>query len=433
MNSGGFPVDSLRCTAVRRWLWYDAVSLRSRSSQLPASRSMPRSRRSPETTPVVVACCRTAIGRADSQRGQFRNVRGDELAAAVVAAVVERSGVDPVTIDDVVVGATQQRGELGGNVARSIGLLAGLPLTTAATSVNRLCGSSLQALAQACHAIAAGAENVQVVAGVEHMDHLPMDSDLDIHPRAFAGSSRGVLSMGLTAEHLASSRGIARRRQEEYALESHRRAAAATAAGQFATEIIPVPGLDPQGMLVLAEHDQSIRADTSLEAMADLPPAFLPKVGSVTAATSAPLSDGAAAMLVMSEAEARRQGCPLLALVLATAVVGLPPAVMGLGPVPASRKALARAGLSLADIDLIELNEAFAAQTLACLDDLDLDAEQVNPRGGSLALGHPLGASGARIATTLLHTMQDRQAALGLATMCIGMGQGIAVVFEAVG
>ncbi len=167
--------------------------------------------------------------------------------------------------------------------------------------------------------------------------------------------------------------------------------------------------------------------------MADLPPAFLPKVGSVTAATSAPLSDGAAAMLVMSEAEARRQGCPLLALVLATAVVGLPPAVMGLGPVPASRKALARAGLSLADIDLIELNEAFAAQTLACLDDLDLDAEQVNPRGGSLALGHPLGASGARIATTLLHTMQDRQAALGLATMCIGMGQGIAVVFEAVG
>jgi acetyl-CoA acyltransferase len=318
-------------------------------------------------------------------------------------------------------------------VARSIGLLAGLPLTTAATSVNRLCGSSLQALAQACHAIAAGAENVQVVAGVEHMDHLPMDSDLDIHPRAFAGSSRGVLSMGLTAEHLASSRGIARRRQEEYALESHRRAAAATAAGQFATEIIPVPGLDPQGMLVLADRDQSIRADTSLEAMADLPPAFLPKVGSVTAATSAPLSDGAAAMLVMSEAEARRQGCPLLALVLATAVVGLPPAVMGLGPVPASRKALARAGLSLADIDLIELNEAFAAQTLACLDDLDLDAEQVNPRGGSLALGHPLGASGARIATTLLHTMQDRQAALGLATMCIGMGQGIAVVFEAVG
>ena len=394
---------------------------------------MPSSRRSPETTPVVVACCRTAIGRADSQRGQFRKVRGDELAAAVVAAVVERSGVDPVTIDDVVVGATQQRGELGGNVARSIGLLAGLPLTTAATSVNRLCGSSLQALAQACHAIAAGAENVQVAAGVEHMEHLPMDSDLDIHPRAFAGSSRGVLSMGLTAGHLASSRGIARRRQEEYALESHRRAAAATAAGQFATEIIPMSGLDPQGMLVLADRDQSIRADTSLEAMADLPPAFLPKVGSVTAATSAPLSDGAAAMLVMSEAEARRQGCPLLARVLATAVVGLPPAGMGLGPVPASRKALARAGLSLADIDLIELNEAFAAQTLACLDDLGLDAEQVNPRGGSLALGHPLGASGARIATTLLHTMQDRQATLGLATMCIGMGQGSAVVFEAVG
>ncbi len=393
---------------------------------------MPIPRRSPEATPVVVACCRTAIGRADGQRGLFRNVRGDELAAAVVAAAVDRSGVDPATIEDLLVGASQQRDELGGNVARSIGLLAGLPLETAATTVNRLCGSSLQTLAQACHAIVAGSENVQVVAGVEHMGHLPIDSAIDIHPRALAGSSRAVLSMGMTAEHLAASRGISRRRQEEYALESHRRAAAATAAGAFDAEIVPVQGLDPEGVVTLANRDQSIRGDTSLEVMASLPPAFLPEVGSVTAATSAPLSDGAAALVVMSKAEARRQGLTPLARVLATAVVGVPPAVMGIGPVPASRKVLERAGLSLADIDLVELNEAFAVQTLACLDELGLDHERVNVRGGSLAIGHPLGASGTRITTTLIHAMREQQASLGLATMCIGLGQGIAAVFEVV-
>ena len=394
---------------------------------------MPILRCTPEATPVVVACCRTAIGRADSRRGLFRNVRGDELAAAVVKAAVDRSGVDPTTIEDLLVGASQQRDELGGNVARSVGLLAGLPLEVAATTVNRLCGSSLQTLAQACHAIAAGCENVQVVAGVEHMGHLPMEAAIDIHPRALAGSSRAVLSMGMTAEHLAASRGISRRRQEEYALESHRRAAAVTAAGAFQAEIVPVQGLDPEGMVTIAERDQSIRDDTSLELMASLSPAFLPEVGSVTAATSAPLSDGAAALMVMSEAEAQRQGLTPLARVLATAVVGVPPAVMGIGPVPASRKVLDRVGLSLADIDLFEINEAFAAQTLACLDDLGLDHERVNVHGGSLAIGHPLGASGARIATTLIYAMRERQACLGLATMCIGLGQGIAVVFERVG
>lgn len=393
---------------------------------------MPRPARSSETTPVVVSCCRTAIGRADHDKGIFRHVRGDELAATVVAAVVNRSGVDPTTIEDVLVGATQQRAELGGNVARSIGLLAGLPFATSATSINRLCGSSLQALAQACHAIAAGAENVQIVAGVEHMGHLPMDSDLDIHPRAFASSSRAVLSMGLTAEHLATSRDIGRRRQEEYALISHQRAATATATEVFAQEIVPRHGLDEHDAVVTVNQDQSIRGDTSLEAMAKLKPVFLPHIGSVTAATSAPLSDGAAALLVMSEAEAKRQGLSPLARVLATAVVGLPPAVMGLGPVPASRKVLARARLTLSDIGLIELNEAFAAQVLACLDELEIDDEQVNVHGGSLAIGHPLGASGARIATTLLHAMQRQQVSLGLATMCVGMGQGIAVVFEAV-
>jgi acetyl-CoA acyltransferase len=391
------------------------------------------SRRDPATTPVVVACCRTAIGRAHATKGIYRNVRGDELAAAVVRAVVERSGVDPATIDDVVLGATQQRGELGGNVARTVALLADLPFTTAGTTVNRLCGSSLQALAQACHAIVAGAADVQVVAGVEHMHHLPMESAVDIHPRALARTSRGMLSMGLTAEHLAAAHGILRRRQEEFALDSHRKAARAAAGGLFADELVPVCGHDESGAVAEARRDQSIRDDTSLEAMAALEPAFLPRIGSITAATSAPLSDGAAALLVMSEAEARRQALEPLARVVATAVVGVPPAAMGTGPIHATRRLLARGaagGVGLADIDLVELNEAFAAQALHCIDELGLDPARVNVRGGSLAIGHPLGASGARIATTLLHALRAGGGRYGLATMCIGLGQGIAVLFE---
>ena len=387
----------------------------------------------PATTPVVVACRRTAIGRAHPTRGVFRHVRGDELAAAVVEAVVSQSGVDPDTIEDLVLGATQQRGELGGNVARSVALMAGLPLATAGTTVNRLCGSSLQALAQACHAIVAGAEDVQVVAGVEHMQHLPMEADVDIHPRAVARSSRGMLSMGLTAEHLAATRGIDRRRQEAFAVESHRRAAAAEDAGCFEDEIVPVLGHDETGAMVAALADQSVRRDTSLEAMAALEPAFLPRVGTITAATSSPLSDGAAAVLVMSEATARRQGLEPLARVVATAVVGVPPAAMGIGPVVATRKLLARVadrGILLEQIDRIEINEAFAAQTLACSDELGLDLGRVNVRGGAIAIGHPLGASGARIVTTLLHTLRDDGLRLGLATMCIGLGQGIALLFE---
>ncbi len=388
--------------------------------------------RSPEATPVIVACCRTAIGRSHPARGVFRHVRGDELAAAAIKAVVESSGVDPTTIEDVVFGATQQRGEQGGNVARCAALMAGLPFAAAGTSINRLCGSSLQALAQACHAIAAGAENVQVVGGVEHMQHLPMDSAIDIHPQVFARSSRGMLSMGMTAEHLAAAHGISRAEQEAFALESHRRAAAATAAGLFADEIVPVLGHDEAGGLLEATCDQSIRSDTTLEAMAALEPAFLPGIGTVTAATSAPLSDGAAAIVVMSAAEAKRQGLTPLVRVVGTAVVGVPPAVMGTGPIPAVSKLLARTGLTLADIDLVELNEAFAAQAIHCIKTLGLDVERVNVRGGSLAIGHPLGASGARILTTLVHAMRHGGARRGIATMCIGLGQGIAVACEQV-
>jgi acetyl-CoA acyltransferase len=388
--------------------------------------------RSADTTPVVVSCCRTAIGRAHAERGLFRHVRGDELAAAVIRAAVERSGVDPATIDDVILGVTQQRGELGGNAARTAALLAGLPFTAAGTTVNRLCGSGLEAIARAAQAIAAGAENVHVVGGVEHMHHLPMDAALDIHPQIFSRSSKGMLSMGLTAEHLAAAHGISRRAQEAYALDSHRKAAAAADAGLFDDELVTVLGHDEAGGLVAATRDQSIRGDTSLEAMAALEPAFLPKLGTVTAATSAPLSDGAAALVVMQEAEAARQGLVPLARIVATAVAGVAPAAMGTGPIAATRKLLSRTGIDLAEIDLVELNEAFAAQAIHCIDTLGLDRARVNVRGGSLAIGHPLGASGARIATTLLHALAADGKRLGLATMCIGLGQGIAVLFERV-
>jgi acetyl-CoA acyltransferase len=386
--------------------------------------------RDPGQTPVIVSCCRTAIGRAHADRGLFRHVRGDELATAAVVAAVERSGVDPTSVEDLLLGATQQRGELGGNVARAVGLMAGLPLTTAGVTVNRLCGSGLEALLQASRSIIAGGENVQVVAGVEHMHHQPMESGVDFHPRVVARSSRGMLSMGMTAENLAATFGISRRRQEEYALESHARAARAADGGALEAEIVPVFGHDETGGLVEARGDQSVRRDTTLEAMARLEPAFLPRVGTVTAATSAPLSDGAAALVVMSLAEARRQGIVPLARVVAGAVVGVPPAVMGTGPVAATHKLLARVGTGLTAIDLVELNEAFAAQAISCIDTLGLDPGRVNVRGGAIAIGHPLGASGVRIVTTLVHAMRDRGDRLGLATMCIGLGQGIAVLLE---
>ena len=391
---------------------------------------MRRLSRSPENTPVVVSCCRTAIGRSDADRGVFRGVRGDELAALVVAEAVARGRVPPECIEDVLVGVTQQRAELGGNVARTISMLAGLPFTAAASTTNRLCGSSLQGLSQACHSIVAGAEDIHVVAGVEHMQRLPMNSEINFHPQAFSNSSRAVLSMGLTTEFLASSRGISRKSQEEYALESHRRATQAADTGFFKNEIVQCQGLDDNGVLAFVDRDQSIRSDASLAAMEKLNPVFLPKLGSITAATSAPLSDGAAAMVVMSEATAHRHQLTPMVRVLSTAVVGVSPALMGTGPVHATHKVLHRSGVRLQDIEIIELNEAFAAQAIACVEELKLDYGRVNVCGGSLAIGHPLGASGARISTTLIHAMRDRQIRLGLATMCIGLGQGIAVIFE---
>jgi acetyl-CoA acyltransferase len=381
---------------------------------------------------VVVDCVRTAIGRAHKEKGVFRNVRSDDLAVAVVKALVDRTGIDPAEIEDVVLGNTQQQGEQGFDVARSVALMAGLPIQTGGATINRLCGSSLQALNQATHAVMAGFEDVQIVGGLEHMLHIPMDKDLNLNPKLFQRTSKGALNMGVTAEFLAQTQGISREDQDAFALRSHLRAAAAHAAGEFKSEIVPVWGHDEQGRRIEVTFDQCVRPDCSAEGLAALKPAFMPGLGTVTAGNSSPLNDGAAAMLIMSDERAQSLGLKPLARVVATAVVGVDPAVMGTGPVPATQKALKRAGLKLDDIDLIELNEAFAAQAIACIRMLGMNEEKVNVRGGAIAIGHPLGASGARIATTLIHNMIDRGARYGLATMCIGVGQGIATIFERV-
>ena len=383
-------------------------------------------------SPVIIDCVHTPIGRAHKERGWFRDVRSDDLAAHCVKALVERTGIDPAEIEDVVLGNTQQTGEQGLNAARAIGLLAGLPVATGGTTVNRLCGSSLQALNQAAHSISAGFEDVQIVGGFEHMQHLPMDHGLDLNPKLFERTSKGALMMGVTAEFLAQTQGISREDQDAFALRSHQRAAEAHAKGEFQREIVPLYGRDEEGRRFLVTGDQCVRADTSLAALAALEPAFMPKYGTVTAGNSSPLNDGAAAMLIMSEEKAKSLGLKPLVRVRATAIAGVEPSVMGTGPVPAVQKALKRGGLTLKDIDLVELNEAFAAQALACIRMLGLDEEKINVRGGAIAIGHPLGASGARIATTLINTMLDREARLGIATMCIGMGQGIATVLERV-
>jgi acetyl-CoA acyltransferase len=381
---------------------------------------------------VVIDCLRTAIGRSHKEKGVFRDVRSDDLAVAVVRSLVERSGVDPAEIEDVVLGNTQQQMEQGLNVARTVALMADLPASTGGATINRLCGSSLQALNQATHAIMAGFEDVQIVGGLEHMQHIAMDQDIDLNPKLFHRTSKAALMMGVTAEFLAQTQDISRHDQDAFSVRSHQRAAAAHAAGEFEREIVPVWGRNEAGDRVLVKVDQCVRPDCSLESLATLKPAFMPGMGTVTAGNSSPLNDGAAALLVMSEEKARSLKLKPLVRVLATAVAGVDPCVMGTGPVPAVEKALKRAGLKLAEIDLIELNEAFASQALACIRMLGLDEEKVNVRGGAIAIGHPLGASGARIATTLIRNMVDRGATLGLATMCIGVGQGIATVFERV-
>jgi acetyl-CoA acyltransferase len=298
-------------------------------------------------------------------------------------------------------------------------------------TVNRNCASSLQAIHDSAMSIAAACEDIQIAGGVEHMDHVPMTKDYNPSPSLIARHGEAINNMGLTAEYLAAKYRIPRTRQDEYAARSHHLAAAAADRGEFDAEIVPTWGRDEQGRKVTLVRDQGIRPDTSVEALAKLPPAFNPQGGSVTAGNSSPLTVGAAALLIMSEEKARELGLKPRAKVRAMAVAGVDPSEMGIGPVPAVHKALARAGLTLDDIDCIELNEAFAVQVLSVLKLLGIDEEKVNTRGGAIAIGHPLGASGARIATTLLYRMRDEGAKYGLATMCVGQGQGVATIFEA--
>jgi acetyl-CoA acyltransferase len=380
---------------------------------------------------VVIDAVRTPIGRAHAEKGMYRDVRADDLSADLMKALLQRTGLPAGEVEDIHWGCVKQQGEQGYDVARMAALIAGLPIEVGGVTVNRNCGSSLQAINQAAQSIAARCEDVQIAGGVEHMDHIPMEAGFDPSPRYFYHHSQATLNMGLTAENLALKYKIGRRQQDEFALRSHRRAAEATDSGAFAAEVIPTWGRDDEGRRKILTEDQCIRRDTSLEALGALKPVFMPEGGSVTAGNSSPLNVGAAALLVMSEERARELGLKPLVKIRAMAVAGVDPSVMGIGPVPATHKALERAGLKLEDIDLIEINEAFAAQTLAVIKLLKADPEKVNLRGGALAIGHPLGASGARIATTLIHAMKDRKARFGLATMCIGAGQGIATIFEA--
>jgi acetyl-CoA acyltransferase len=379
---------------------------------------------------VVIEAVRTPIGRAHPEKGYYRDVRADDLSGDLMKALLERVEIPAAMIEDIHWGCVKQEREQGYDVARMAALIAGLPIEVGGVTVNRNCGSSLQAINQTAQSIAAGCEDIQIAGGVEHMHHIPMEAGFDPSPRLFFRHSPATLNMGLTAENLARRFEVSRREQDEFALRSHRFAAEATDSGAFANEIIPTWGRDEEGRKTLLTQDQCIRRDTTLESLATLKPVFMPEGGTVTAGNSSPLNVGAAGLLVMSEEKAKELGLKPKVKIRAMAVAGVDPSVMGIGPVPATHKALERAGLKLADIDLIEINEAFAAQTLSVIKLLKADPSKVNVRGGALAIGHPLGASGARIATTLIHAMEDRQARFGLATMCIGAGQGIATIFE---
>jgi acetyl-CoA acyltransferase len=381
---------------------------------------------------VVIDAVRTPIGRASPETGLFRDARSEELSAHVMRAIVQRTGIAPELIEDVRWGCVQQQGEQGYDIARIAALAADLPVEAGGVTVNRNCASSLQAINDCAMSIAAACEDVQIAGGVEHMDHVPMTKDYNPYPKLFRRHSEAIMNMGLTAEYLAAKYRIPRSQQDEFALRSHQLAASATDQGKFRPEVVPTWGRDDSGRKVFVTEDQCIRRDTSLQALRTLPPSFNPAGGSVTAGNSSPINVGAAALLIMSEEKAKELGMKPMARVKAMAVAGVSPEEMGIGPVPAVHKALERAGLSLAEIDCIELNEAFAAQALAVLKLLGLGPDKVNTRGGAIAIGHPLGASGARIATTLLHQMRDRGARYGLATMCVGLGQGVATIFEAV-
>ena len=383
---------------------------------------------------VIVDCIRTPMGR--SKNGVFRNVRAEELSGHLMAQILKRNeALDPTEIDDVIWGCVQQTLEQGFNVARNAALLGGLPHSVPAVTVNRLCGSSMQALHDATRGIQTGMGDVYLIGGVEHMGHVPMNHGVDFHPGLSKSVAKAAGMMGLTAEMLAKMHGISRQAQDEFGARSHRLAHEATLEGRFNNEIVATQGHDADGILRSISSDEVIRPETTVEGLSGLRPVFDPANGTVTAGTSSALSDGASAMLVMEEEKAKALGLPIRARVKSMGIAGCDPSIMGYGPVPASKKALKAAGLSVADLGVIELNEAFAAQSLPVVKDLglaDVVDDKVNLNGGAIALGHPLGCSGSRISTTLINLMEGKDAQFGLATMCIGLGQGIATVFERV-
>jgi 3-oxoadipyl-CoA thiolase len=393
---------------------------------------------------VVVEAVRTPMGRYG---GQLRDVRPDDLAATVMREVVDRAGVAPSDVDDVILGCANQAGEDNRNVARMALLLAGFPVEVPGQTVNRLCGSGMQAVVAGCREIQTGAAEVIVAGGVESMTRAPwvMPKAAEAFPRGpqtvydtalgwrlvnpRMAEMYGTLQMGETAERVAAKYEISREEQDEFALRSHQRAVAAQTAGRFEAELVPVAVPQRKGDPVKISADEGPRADASLESLARLRPVFQ-EGGSVTAGNASPLNDGASAVLVMSAAEARRRGLPVRARFVAAAAAGVEPDYMGIGPVPATLKALDKAGMTTDDIELVELNEAFASQSVACIRLLGLDEETVNVNGGAIALGHPLGSSGSRLVGTLIHEMGRRGLEVGLATMCIGVGQGIASIWR---
>ena len=375
---------------------------------------------------VIVEAVRTPIGRRD---GSLRDVRPDELASHVLKEVVRRADVDPAVVDDVILGCVAQVGEQGANIARLAALQAGFPIDVPGVSLDRMCGSGQQAVHFAAQAIASGQADVVIAGGVESMTRVPIMSDYPTSWSSELTDRYEIVPQGISAELIAERWGISRREMDEFSYESHLRAGRAREACHFASQIVPVEVTSPDGERVFFEKDEGIRAEPSLEKMASLKPAFKPD-GGVTAANSSQISDGAAAILLTSRARARELGLRPRARLRATTAVGSDPTLMLTGPIPATRKVLDRAGLALGDVDLVEINEAFASVVLAWAREYEPDMDRVNPNGGAIAMCHPLGATGAILMTKLLHELERRDQATGLQTMCIGFGMATATVLE---
>lgn len=381
---------------------------------------------------VIIDFGRTPMGR--SKNGCFRNRRAEDISADLINGLLARNPkVDPALVEDVIWGCVNQTKEQGMNVARMVSLMTEIPHTAAAQTVSRLCGSSMSALHTAAQAIQTNNGDVFVIGGVEHMGHVAMDHGVDPNPRLAKHVAKAAGAMGLTAEMLGLMHGIGREQQDQFAERSHRLAHKARTEGNFDDEIIPIEGHDADGARVLVEQDETIRPETTVEGLSQLRPVFNPKGGTVTAGSSSQITDGASCMIVMSAEKAEELGIQPQAVIRSMAVAGVDPSIMGYGPVPSTQKALERAGISIEDIDFVELNEAFAAQALPVLKDLNLlDSmdEKVNLHGGAIALGHPFGCSGARITGTLLNVMRQNEGRYGLSTMCVGLGQGISTIIE---